>query len=72
MAPAAFLVFFGIVLVVFVGSGVLGMLQSGRRRNLQPKGRVPMNRNEMNGQKMNREKPRNPEPPRRRTELPPR
>jgi hypothetical protein len=62
MAPAAFLVFFGIVLVVFVGSGVLGMLQSRRKRNLQLK----------SGTSLNRKQQRNPESPRRRTELPPR
>jgi len=32
MSPAVLILFFAIVLVVFVGSGVLGMLQSQRRR----------------------------------------
>lgn len=35
MSPAALLLFFGIILLVFVGSGVLGLLQSRRRRNIE-------------------------------------
>lgn len=37
MSPAVLILFFAIVLLVFVGSGVLGMLQSRRRRMAQMK-----------------------------------
>jgi hypothetical protein len=33
MTPVTLLIFFAVVLVVFVGSGVLGIIQSRRKRN---------------------------------------